>query len=302
MTSPTPIDKQSLSAPAPTAAPAPASDAAAAPVMPAAQPAPSSDVTGSITPPSNVGTSFPGLASTGELPEAIGGPLLRSAALRGDAGAAYEVGVRYAEGHGVPINFEEAAKWYGRAAQANIVPAMFRLGTLYEKGMGVKKDIETANRYYRQAADRGHAKAMHNLAVLEADGGGRPNYKNAAYWFLKAGNRGVADSQFNLGILYARGIGVAQDLGESYKWFSLAAAQGDADSGHKRDDIATRLDAQSLAAAKLAVQTFALEQQPADAINVAAPAGGWDAKPMAKTSAKISAKSVKSPKTKTAAN
>ena len=53
-------------------------------------------------------------------------------------------------------------------------------------------------------------------------------------------------------------------------------AQGDADSGRKRDDIAKRLDAQSLAAAKLAIQTFTPEPQPDDAVNVATPAGGWD--------------------------
>src|SRR5206468_11762909 len=59
-----------------------------------------------------------------------------------------------------------------------------------------------------------------------ADGGGKgANYKSASQWFRKAAERGVADSQYNLGILYARGIGVEQNLAESYKWFSLAAAQ-----------------------------------------------------------------------------
>jgi localization factor PodJL len=121
---------------------------------------------------------------------------------------------------------------------------------------------------------------MHNLAVLDADGGGKgANYKSASQWFRKAADRGVADSQYNLGILYARGIGVEQNLAESFKWFSLAAAQGDADSGRKRDDIAKRLDAQSLAAAKLAIQTFTPEPQPDAAVNVATPAGGWDPSP-----------------------
>ena len=131
------------------------------------------------------------------------------------------------------------------------------------------------------AAERGNAKAMHNLAVLDADGGGKgANYKSASQWFRKAAERGVADSQFNLAILYARGIGVEQNLAESYKWFSLAAAQGDADAGRKREDVAKRLDPQSLAAAKLAIQTFTVEPQPEDAINVPAPAGGWDAAPV----------------------
>jgi localization factor PodJL len=129
--------------------------------------------------------------------------------------------------------------------------------------------------------------------VLDADGGGKgANYKNASQWFRKAADRGVADSQYNLGILYARGIGVEQNLAESFKWFSLAAAQGDADAGRKRDDIAKRLDAQSLAAAKLAIQTFTPEPQPDDAINVASPAGGWDTAPAPATAAKAAAKPV----------
>ena len=167
---------------------------------------------------------------TERLPDGIGGPVLRAAALKGDPTAAYEIGVRFAEGKGVAANLDEAAKWYDRAAQAGVVPAIFRLGTFYEKGLCVKKDIDIARRYYLQAAERGNAKAMHNLAVLDADGGGKgADYKSAAQWFRKAADRGVADSQFNLGILYARGIGVEQNLAESFKWFSLAAAQGDAD-------------------------------------------------------------------------
>jgi localization factor PodJL len=175
-----------------------------------------------------------------------------------------------------------------------VVPAIFRLGTFYEKGMAVKKDIDIARRYYLMAAERGNAKAMHNLAVLDADGGGKgANYKGASQWFRKAADRGVADSQYNLGILYARGIGVDQNLAESFKWFSLAAAQGDADAGRKRDDIAKRLDPQSLAAAKLAIQTFTAEPQPDDAINAAAPAGGWDNAPAQANAAKPAAKPAK---------
>ena len=188
---------------------------------------------------------------TERLPDGIGGPVLRAAALKGDPAAAYEIGVRFAEGKGVAADLDQAAKWYDRAAQAGVVPALFRLGTFYEKGLSVKKDVDIARRYYAQAAERGSAKAMHNLAVLDADGGGKgANYKSASIWFRKAADRGVADSQFNLGILYARGIGVEQNLAESFKWFSLAAAQGDADAGRKRDDIAKRLDVQSLAAAQ----------------------------------------------------
>ncbi|QIP06296.1 tetratricopeptide repeat protein [Bradyrhizobium symbiodeficiens] len=303
MTSPTPIGRQSQNNAAP-AAPAASSASVEIPPAPAAAvppPAASSDVTGALSGTSRAKLGMIQVPPSEKLPDGIGGPLLRTAAMKGDATAAYEIGLRFAEGKGVATNYDEAAKWYDRAAQAGVIPATFRLGTLYEKGLGVKKDADIARRYYTQAAERGNAKAMHNLAVLDADGGGRgANYKSAAQWFRKAADRGVADSQFNLGILYARGIGVEQNLAESYKWFSLAAAQGDTDASGKRDDVAKRLDPQSLAAAKLAIQTFSAEPQPADAVNVTAPAGGWDSAPQA--SAKPAPKAVAAKRSASAAH
>ncbi|MGE0287021.1 MAG: hypothetical protein AB7I42_22255 [Bradyrhizobium sp.] len=309
MTSPTPLGRQSNNSSAPNMLDGSQITITQGASAPATVPLPATDVTGSIPPTPAPVTAPKGgrlghvqVPPTEKLPEGIGGPILRSAALKGDATAAYEVGLRFAEGKGVPVNLDEAAKWYDRAANAGVVPAIFRLGTFYEKGLAVKKDTDIARRYYMQAAERGNAKAMHNLAVLDADGGGKgANYKGAAQWFRKAADRGVADSQYNLGILYARGIGVEQNLAESFKWFSLAAAQGDADSGSKRDDVAKRLDPQSLAAAKLAIQTFTAEPQPDDAVNVASPAGGWDnaatqagaAKPVAKPAAKPASRPAK---------
>jgi localization factor PodJL len=281
MTSPTPMDRQSYNRGMPSEAETAAMLAIPQDQDAAASPAAAAEITGTV--PAAANGQKLGLVQippAEQLPEAIGGAALRMAALKGDPTAAYEIGVRFAEGKGIAPNLDEAAKWYDRAAQAGLIPAVFRLGTFYEKGLGVRKDADIARRYYIAAADRGNAKAMHNLAVLDADGGGKgANYKSASQWFRKAAERGVADSQFNLGILYARGIGVEQNLAESYKWFSLAAAQGDADAARKRDDVAKRLDAQSLAAAKLAIQTFTAEPQPDDAVNVPAPAGGWDAVP-----------------------
>ena len=293
LTSPTPIGRQSFNNSSPGSVSASAPVAIQQPSVAAPMPA-SSEVTGTVAaPPGSAGrkNAMIQIPANEKLPDAIGGQALRSAALKGDPAAAYEIGLRFAEGKGVASNLEDAAKWYDRAAQAGVIPAVFRLGTFYEKGLGVKRDLDLAHRYYLQAAERGNAKAMHNLAVLEADGGGKgANYTTASAWFRKAADRGVADSQYNLAILYARGIGVEQNLAESYKWFSLAAAQGDADAGHKRDDVAKRLDPQSLAAAKLAIQTFTAEPQPEEAVIVPAPAGGWDGAPAQAEQAKPAAK------------
>jgi localization factor PodJL len=244
------------------------------------------DVTGSL-PPSAGNSAAP--LSADKLPIVIGGPGLRAAALAGDAAAAYEVGVRFAEGRNVPQNNEEAAHWLEISAKKSFVPAQFRLGTLYEKGVGVKKDLPEAISLYRAAADKGHGKAMHNLAVLYAEGGsGSPDYRTAAQWFRKAAELGVTDSQYNLAILYARGVGVEQSFTESYKWFFLAAKQGDKDAAAKRDDVAGRLDQQTLAAAKSAAEQWTAQPQPAEAVSVKA-SDAWD--PPAKNTSALKPKS-----------
>ena len=275
---------QPLIAPTPTAsliAPAPVAQVPAEPARPFA------DATGSIGAPLNitaaaakppeVASAAPAALAADKLPAAIAGPALRAAVAAGNPAAEYEIGVRYSEGRGVPMDLELAAQWFERAASHGLAPAQYRVGSLYEKGQGVKKDLNKARTFYLQAADKGNAKAIHNLAVLYAEGiDGKADYPAAAQWFRKAASRGVADSQYNLGILYARGIGVEQNLAESYKWFALAAAQGDQDAGKKRDDVASRLDQQSLVAARLAVQTFTPDTPPDEAMNVKAPPGGWD--------------------------
>jgi localization factor PodJL len=121
---------------------------------------------------------------------------------------------------------------------------------------------------------------MHNLAVLYAEGmGNKPDYQMAARWFRKAADYGVADSQYNLGILYARGIGVEADLSEAYKWFALASRDGDKEAAKKRDDVGGRLDQKALTAARASVQGWTAAIQPAAAIEVRAPDGGWDNMP-----------------------
>jgi localization factor PodJL len=78
---------------------------------------------------------------------------------------------------------------------------------------------------------------------------------------------------------------VTANLSESYKWFALAAAQGDTEAGKKRDEVAARLDATALAAARRAVAGFKAAPQPSAAIAVPAPAGGWDKAAAAATAA-----------------
>jgi localization factor PodJL len=258
--------------------PAPHQNAAAEPTG-SADPA----TTGSIDPlpvPRHRPASSNGAGPTSHrlaLPASIGSGL-RAAALKGNPAAEYDVAMCYEEGRGVPRDPAAAVEWLQRAAKRGLAPAQFRLGSHYEKGLGVKKDVEAARRLYLAAAKAGNAKAMHNLAVLYAEGAvdGKPDYQTAARWFLKAANHGVADSQYNLGILYARGIGVKADLAQAYKWFALASRDGDKEATKKRDETGSRLEPKELKSARAAAQAWVAEAQPAAAVEVKRPAGGWD--------------------------
>jgi localization factor PodJL len=272
----------SASAAKPTRPSAPPSAAAAAPAAPSPVPPTAPDVTGTVAPPAHAPAPASGSAAAAPAPtaEPPAGPIsssLLAAAMGGNAAAAFEVATRYAEGRGVSPNMREAAGWFERAAKTGLAPAQFRLGTLYEKGNGVTKDLNEARRLYLAAAEKRNANAMHNLGVLYAEGiDGKPDFRSAGQWFRKAAAYGVADSQYNLAVLYARGLGVERNLSEAYKWFALAAQGGDQDAAKKRDEVAGRLEAQTLAAARRAVESWTAEAQPEEATTVKAPPGGWD--------------------------
>jgi localization factor PodJL len=215
-------------------------------------------------------------AMGGEIPVAAPGGL-RQAALAGDPAAVYDLASRAAEGRGIPRDLKLAAKLFEKAAAQGLAPAQYRIGGQYEKGLGVARDLGLAKSWYQRAAEKGNARAMHNLAVLLAESGanGRPDYAEAATWFRRAAELGVRDSQFNLGVLLARGLGVQQNLAESYTWFSVAAGQGDEDAAKKRDEVGGRLAAADLASAKTRAEGWRA-QTPTQASNeVALPAAGW---------------------------
>lgn len=205
----------------------------------------------------------------------IGSDKLRAAATAGDPAAAFEIANRFAEGREVAKDLPIAVEWYRRAAEGGLAVAQYRYASLYERGQGVERDRDAAIKWYQRAADQGNVGAMHNLAVLLSEGK-RPDHAKALEWFLAAANYGVKDSQYNLGVIYARGLGQQADLGESYKWFAVAAAAGDADAAARRDEVAGMFTPDQLASARASVQAWRPKPPLAEANTVKAPVGGWD--------------------------
>src|SRR5689334_19836678 len=71
----------------------------------------------------------------GEYVEAM--KVFRRLAEQGHQWAQRRVGLMYAEGKGVPQDFQEAVKWYRLAAAQGNTPAQTNLGLAYETGEGV---------------------------------------------------------------------------------------------------------------------------------------------------------------------
>lgn len=84
-------------------------------------------------------------------------PKFRAAAEAGNAEAQYMVGLMHHRGRGVPVNPAEAAKWYGRAGEQNLAPALCNLGIIYRDGLGqgdgaIAPDGKRAMELLRRAA------------------------------------------------------------------------------------------------------------------------------------------------------
>lgn len=85
---------------------------------------------------------------------------LRERAEAGDRDAMYLLGVCYARGKGVAIDYNSAAEWFKKATVLGHVKAKVSLGYCYAAGKGVKRDLEVAYILLREAADAGDRDAF----------------------------------------------------------------------------------------------------------------------------------------------
>jgi hypothetical protein len=179
---------------------------------------------------------------------------VQALAAQGNPLALTILGLRAVDGTGgVAVNLPDAVEYLTRAAEKGQAVAQYRLGSMYEHGQGVAIDPVKAAHWYELSAVQGNRKAMHNLAVYYA---ARKDMADSARWFAKAAGLGLPDSQFNLAILYERGDGVPQSLADAFKWYSIAAASGDAESRTRMILLRSQLSDADKAAATKAARAF----------------------------------------------
>ena len=149
----------------------------------------------------------------------------------GDISACAYLGKMYYEGTGVAQNYNEAFKWFQKAADKGIDDACAYLGKMYYEGTGVAQNYNEAFKCFQKAADNGVTGAYTWLGVMYYDGQGvAQNYEKAFLWTKKAAENGAANAYVGLGVMYCNGQGVVQNYNEAFKWFQKAADNGAADA------------------------------------------------------------------------
>jgi TPR repeat protein len=158
---------------------------------------------------------------------------IKAAAEKGDPRAQSILAWKFENGEGVLQNYDEAIKWYIKAAnQTGIYAqrAQFNLASDYFNGIGVAQDKVEAVKWYRKAAEQNFALAQVVMGYCYQFGRGvSMDEAEAVKWYRKAADQNDACAQNNLGLCYCTGQGVPQDYAEAVKWFRKAAEQDHAD-------------------------------------------------------------------------
>ncbi len=96
----------------------------------------------------------------------------RPIAEQGDAAVQFNLGLLYLDGQGVPLDLDQAVKWFNRSAEQGYDKAQLNLGALYSVGKGVKRDYVQAYKWLNICASTGNAKcvAQRDLVAKKLNG------------------------------------------------------------------------------------------------------------------------------------
>lgn len=135
------------------------------------------------------------------------------AAEKGESVAMYCLDQMYEEGEGVAKDFLKSMAWYSRAAEAGHITGMVNLGWAYYK----TEDFENAFKWFHKAAEQEESDAMRMLGSLYSSGKGVPQDKREAIkWWHKAAESSSTIAMLCLGNAYENGEGVIQDYQEAF--------------------------------------------------------------------------------------
>ena len=103
----------------------------------------------------------------------------------------------------------------------------YRIAEIYYHGSGVEQNFDEAAKWYEKAAKMGHVDAQCDLGNCYYYGEGLPeNYERSVYWYEKAAEQGNVRALYNLGNSYYYGEGASQNRTLAIAYYERAAALG----------------------------------------------------------------------------
>ncbi|WP_261842876.1 hypothetical protein [Aliamphritea ceti] len=130
-----------------------------------------------------------------------------------------------------PVDFAKVIYWLQRATELDHAEAAYNLGIAYQTGTGIPKDLPLAVETYQRSAALGNAKAQRNLGLMYSAGIGiKQDYQKAFQFFTDSANANEATSQYNLGIMYLQGTGTERNTNQARHWLTKAANNGDSNA------------------------------------------------------------------------
>ncbi len=170
----------------------------------------------------------------------------KKAAEQGHAISQYELGLSYYHGRNIELNYEEALRWFQKAAEQEKAPGRYysqcnyHIGLMYFTGRGVDKDYAIAADWLKRAMgdddpSYDDAKLIYQLAIWGREGKIAEG-SEAEEWFHKyerkregESGRITINAKHKIGRIYLNDL---DDAAEAAKWFNKAAKKGFADAQH----------------------------------------------------------------------
>ena len=151
-----------------------------------------------------------------------------------DDEALVTIGEAYYRGLGIRRNYDEAFRFYRKAAAMGNPAAMRRLGDCFLLGRGTKADMTAALEWYENASDKGDASATLKIGDFYRDGFNAlitKDNKKATDLYLTALRQAKSsydywnapDIYLRIGDCMREGIGIEKDVEAAYDFYEAAA-------------------------------------------------------------------------------
>lgn len=140
----------------------------------------------------------------------------------------YKLAMKHIYGDGVEEDNDRAFALLKEAAAKGHAEAAYNLGVCLHYGYGCKADLHAAYERYLQSANAGYGKGMELVGLLRYD---EQDYDTAYYWFEKALHCddpvAVAYAEYLVGMCCERGHGTVQDTAASIRWYRQSVEHSD---------------------------------------------------------------------------